>query len=117
MRVIIAGGREFTDRALMSRKLAHIFKDKTPDVVLTGKARGADTLGEQWARRNGVEVEEYYADWDGLGKRAGYVRNEAMAVSATHLVAFYDGQSKGTGHMITLGRKHGLEVRIVRYDS
>lgn len=122
MRLIIAGGRDFTDRSMMSRKLSKIlggadlgFGYEYPDVVLCGGARGADTLGKEWAKRHGVEVEMYHADWNGLGRRAGYVRNEAMAINATHLIAFYDGVSKGTGHMITLARKHGVEVKIVRY--
>ncbi len=115
MRLIIAGGRDFKDDELMGTKLELILGDELPDVVLCGMAAGADSLGYVWANANHVEVHEFPAEWDKFGKSAGYRRNEIMALNATHLIAFYDGESKGTRHMIDLARKEGLDVRIVRY--
>ena len=89
--------------------------------IVSGAARGADQLGEQYAKLVGYEVSKFPADWDGLGKRAGYVRNDEMAKYAMEnsnygvLIAFWDGKSKGTKHMIDLAEKNGLELHIVSF--
>ena len=115
MRLIIAGGRDFKDMPLLRKKMRSILDGKKVDVVLSGLAAGADSLGMCWANEFNIPIEEYPAQWDKFGKRAGYLRNELMAVNATHLIAFYDGESRGTRHMIDLARNEGLDVRIVRY--
>ena len=91
--------------------------------IVSGVARRADQLGEQYAKVAGYEVSKFSADWDRLGKRAGYVRNAEMAKYAMAdgnygvLIAFWDGKSKGTKHMIDLAKKSGLDVHIVRFDN
>ena len=118
MRLIIAGGRDFTDADMMEAKLHKILggsDHEWPDVVISGMARGADTVGWHWAKKHGVEVVEMPADWARYGRSAGYRRNEAMAQDATHLVAFWDGESRGTSNMIGIAKRDGLELRVVRY--
>lgn len=118
-RVIIAGGRDFSDYALLRRTmdtlLANI-NEGTSIVVVCGMARGADTLGEQYAKDRGYRVNYYPADWNAYGKAAGYKRNEQMAQNADALVAFWDGKSRGTKHMIDLGKKYQLKVRVKYYN-
>lgn len=92
-----------------------IGKPKIKIIIVSGKARGADTLGEQFAKEMGFEVEEYPADWDEYGKAAGAIRNEQMASNSEYLMAFWDGKSRGTAHMIKTARRKGLEVRIIKY--
>jgi hypothetical protein len=111
MRLIIAGGRDFEDYCLLCESMTGF----DPEVILCGKARGADTLGEQWARQNNIKVEYYPALWRTHGLAAGPIRNTEMAKNATHLLAFHDGKSKGTAHMIKVAQEHGLLVKIVRY--
>lgn len=83
--------------------------------------RGADTLGERFAKEFGLEVKRFIPDWDSLGKRAGYVRNAEMAKYSVEdgndgmLIAFWDGKSKGTKHMIDLANQYKLEVHVVNY--
>ena len=117
-RVIIAGGRNFDDyvilKCTMDKILANIVEGI---VVVCGMARGADTLGEQYAREKGYEVNYFPADWDKYGKSAGYRRNEQMAQNADALVAFWDGQSRGTKYMIDLAYRYGLKVRVIRYSK
>lgn len=94
-RVIIAGGRDFNDYRLLSATMDNLLKNIAEEtVVVCGQARGADTLGEQYARECGYRVDYYQADWKRFGKRAGYLRNEQMAQSADALVAFWDGESR-----------------------
>ncbi len=127
LRVIIAGGRDFNDYSLLRNSVIKIITDKTalPDlaVIVSGMARGADKLGVQFADEMGLEIVRFPADWDGLGKRAGYVRNVEMAKFASEdnndglLIAFWDGKSKGTKHMIDTAKRYGLEVHVVNYSS
>jgi predicted Rossmann fold nucleotide-binding protein DprA/Smf involved in DNA uptake len=109
-KVIIAGSREFDryeDVALVGDVLIN-----EGDVVVSGGARGADTLGERYARERGLQCLVMKADWDVLGKRAGYVRNRDMAIVSDMLIAFWDGKSKGTKHMIDLALEKGLKVFV-----
>lgn len=114
--VIIAGGREFKDYTLLEKTMDYLLRNVTDEItVVCGKARGADTLGEEYGRSRGYCIAEYPAEWYKYGKRAGYLRNEQMAKNADALVAFWDGQSKGTKHMIDYAIKQGLAVRVKRY--
>ena len=83
---------------------------------MSGHASGADSLGEKFAADHNLQCELYPADWDKHGKAAGPIRNAEMAEVADALIAFWDGQSRGTKSMIDLARKKGLQVAIVRYD-
>ena len=82
---------------------------------MSGHARGADKLGEAYAQSKGYDVKIMPADWETYGKSAGYKRNEAMAGVSDALVAFWDGKSRGTMHMINLAKAKGLRVHVVRY--
>ena len=57
------------------------------------------------------------ADWNKYGKRAGYLRNADMAKEAHALIAFWDGKSKGTNHMIQLAKQNYLTIKVVLYKS
>ena len=50
--------------------------------------------------------------WKTHQKRAGYLRNEAMANIATHAAIYYDGLSKGSSHMIKIAQEKGLSLRV-----
>jgi len=110
MRTIIAGSRDnVTFKQVSDAMQAAPFKITT---VISGTARGADRYGEEIARIYGIPVERYPADWDRYGKSAGYKRNEQMAEVAQALVAVWDGQSKGTKHMIDIAKKHELTIYV-----
>ena len=113
-KVIVAGSRSFDDFDLLQRKLDKLLAYLEDIEIVSGGAKGADTLGEQWAEIHDLPVKLFPADWDNLGRSAGYRRNEQMAQYATHLVAFWDGQSKGTKHMVETAKHLGLKVRVVR---
>ena len=127
LRVIIAGSRDFNDYELLKKSAIEIITKTTmlPDLtrIVSGGARGADTLGERFANEMGLEISRFIPDWDGLGKRAGYVRNAEMAKFAVEddndgmLIAFWDGKSRGTKHMIDLAKRYGLEVHVVNYKE
>lgn len=114
-KVIVAGSRDFTNYELLKMKLDSLLKNKYEVIIVSGAARGADQLGERYEKEKGFKISSHPANWDAFGKSAGYIRNEEMAKEADALVAFWDGVSKGTKHMIDLAHKHGIQVRIVRY--
>ena len=116
MRCIIAGGRDFTDYDLLVRSMEDFINEHgLPSFIISGCARGADTLGERFAKDVGIEVIRYPADWEKHGKRAGPLRNIEMANNAESLVAFHDKNSKGTAHMISEAQKRSLIVKVVNY--
>ncbi len=115
MKVIIAGGRNFCDYDKLRESCNNILVNQKEVEIVSGTAAGADTLGERYAQEKGYEVKKFPAQWDLYGKSAGYKRNQQMAEYADGLIAFWDGKSKGTKHMIDLANKMGLKVRVVRY--
>lgn len=113
-KVIVAGSRDFDDYPLLCWKLDRLLAQKMGDVeIVCGKARGADSLGEQYAKERGIPVRYFPADWRTLGQSAGYQRNTQMAQYADALVAFWDGRNKGTKHMIDTAQRFKLDIRVV----
>jgi hypothetical protein len=117
MKVIIAGGRFFDDYDLLKKKVSAILKNATNITIISGAAKGADTLGENYGYEMGYEVISMPANWEKYGKSAGYRRNEDMAKIADACICFWDGESRGTGHMINLAKQYNLQLRVIRYDK
>ena len=113
MKVIIAGGRTFNDYDLLCQKCDKALSLQSEIEIVSGTANGADKLGERYAIEKGYPIKQFPADWDQFGKGAGYRRNEEMAKYADALIAFWDGKSKGTKHMIDLANRHKLKVKVV----
>jgi ABC-type enterochelin transport system substrate-binding protein len=115
MRIIIAGGRNFNDYDKLKNSCDNILINQEDIVIVSGNANGADKLGERYGKENNSPIETYPAEWDKYGKSAGYKRNQTMADNADGLIAFWDGKSKGTKHMIDIATKGGLKVRVISY--
>ena len=119
-RVIIAGTRSFNDYELLRDSCNNLLSEKQRThtvVVISGTARGADQMGERYARERGYEIRQFPADWEQYGKSAGHIRNAKMADNADALIAFWDGESKGTKNMIDNARRKGLAVRVIQYQK
>jgi hypothetical protein len=115
MKIIIAGSRNFNDYNLLKTSCDKLLTQFTNIEIVSGTARGADKLGERYAGEKGYDIKQFPANWDKHGKSAGYIRNDEMAQYADMLIAFWDGTSKGTKHMIDLANKRGIKVEIVNY--
>ena len=115
-RVIIAGSRTCPEKDYeLFERVYKILKNLQEDIeIVSGTARGADRFGEWFASECGFKVKRFPAEWDKYGKSAGYIRNKEMADYATHLIALWDGVSRGTSHMIKLAKEKGLKVRVVK---
>lgn len=113
-RCIIFGGREFEDYEYLKNTMDKVLAD-TPNgelIIISGAARGADYLGEEWARERGIPYERYPADWKRYGKSAGYKRNLQMAEVADMAVGFEGGP--GTTMMFDILRKKNIPFKDAR---
>ena len=119
-KVIIAGSRGFSNYKLLREKCNEYLREKRKEyniIIISGGARGADTLGEKYAQDEGFSLEVFQANWNKFGKSAGFRRNEQMAEVADALIAFWDGKSHGTKHMIEIMENKKLLVRVVNYET
>ena len=112
MKVIIAGSREFDDYNTLCKVCDYMLQNQTEIEIVSGTAYGADQLGEKYAREHGYKLTYFPANWDKYGKSAGYRRNVEMAQYADAAIIFWDGRSKGTGHMIDIAKTHKLKLKI-----
>ena len=115
MKIAIVGGRDFNDYELLSEHMTP-FHTKC-DTVMCGEAKGADTLGKQWAEENYIDVKSFPADWDKYGKAAGPIRNREMVQESDFIVAFWDGKSRGTKNTIDNCLELKKNVMVVFYGE
>ena len=115
MKVIIAGSREFNDYKRLCKICDHLLSKQKNIEIVSGTAKGADQLGEKYANERGFLIKKFPADWNKCGKSAGYKRNIEMAEYGDALIAFWNGTSKGTKHMIDIANSKKLKVRVYMF--
>ncbi len=115
MKTIIAGSRNINSLAVLrdAIKQAERREGIIPSLIVSGCAKGVDTNGEDWSREQKLPLIRMPALWGKYGKSAGRMRNIEMADYAEALIAVWDGESKGTKHMIDTARYKGLKVYIL----
>ena len=113
MKVIIAGSRT---REPSVEEISRAMRDSGFDVieVVSGGARGADLCGEAWAEYSNIPISRFPAQWERYGISAGYRRNAEMGEYADAILAFWDGRSSGTKHMIEFMQAKGKPTSIIR---
>ena len=120
MKVLICGSRGFSNYNLLETVLDEIHAAMPIKEVVSGGAKGGDSLGEQWAYKNNVPIKQFLPDWKLYGKSAGFRRNKEMLryiypKKNRLVVAFWDGESHGTAHTIEEATAMHIVVKIVRY--
>ena len=116
MKLIIAGSRNFNSLEHYKLLEKEVFKIYNISEIISGGAKGADYLGEKFANKYNIKVTRYIPDWN-IGRYAGMKRNETMAKEGDYLIAFWDGKSKGTEHMIKYFSKLNKKYKIVKYND
>lgn len=112
MRLIIAGSRDIVDYHVMRECWRqYTYRDSVTEIV-SGGARGVDSLAIRLANDVNIPVTVMAANWDLHGRRAGYKRNAEMAEYGHSVLAIWDHQSRGTKHMIDVADNQGLYVEI-----
>ena len=109
-RILVCGGRDYGASPTERQHLCRVLDDLKPAVIISGAARGADRLAATWAKRHGVTLREYPADWKHEGRAAGIRRNARMhdTERPDYVVAFPGG--RGTAHMVRYARRRGTPV-------
>jgi hypothetical protein len=114
MKIAIVGSRDFDRFSLVVDYVNNLPKDT---VVISGGARGVDRIATVAARNAGLLVIEYPADWENGGKGAGFARNTLIVEQADRVVAFWDGDSKGTLDTLKKAAAAGKLVEVWGSDG
>lgn len=113
MRVVVFGGRDFHNERLAFKALDILHRKYKFTCVIDGAARGADTLGYRWAKKNGIPTERYAADWVKFKAAAGPIRNRQMIEEGKPELGVQFPGGKGTANMNMQLRKAGIPVQVV----
>src|ERR1700677_825377 len=99
IKVLVCGGRDFLDKQFVFKSLDAVHAEIPIAVLVHGNARGADTIGKEWAEAHPeIIIKCYPADWAKHGKAAGFIRNAQMLTESPDLVVAFPG-GNGTKHM------------------
>lgn len=120
--LLVAGSRGFNNYPMLKEKLDYLLQNQSGKEIhiVSGGAKGADTLAEWYAKERGYQMHVFPADWS-IGKSAGYRRNEQMHQFISQFpkrgcVCFWDGSSKGTQHNFELCKTYGTPLRKIMFQ-
>lgn len=116
MKVAIIGSRNFTDYDKLEEIVISLCTQST-EYIITGDAKGADSMAEQYAQKFSIPVKVIKPDWKKYGRGAGVVRNREIVCEADLIIAFWDGKSKGTSSGIKFAQKLEKNVHVVMIGS
>lgn len=126
-RIIIAGGRTFSNyEILFNHVMSYLISNNISldDIeIVSGCCEGVDKLGEKFAEENHIPVKRFPAEWTKYGKFAGLKRNQQMIDYANsdnnigHLIAFWDGNSRGTKYTIEHSKLANMSVEVINYEK
>ena len=120
LKLAIVGSRTFSDYSLLVETLkTHYFEESglAFNEIVSGGARGADSLAAEFAKVNNIKLTIFWPDWDKFGKSAGFKRNVQIVDYADEVLAFSVDNSKGTGYSIELARKQNKVVRVIEIEN
>lgn len=116
MKVAVVGSRNIDSYSLVKEELDIIFNNMNVGTIISGGAKGVDSLAERYARENKIPFIEILPDWRKHGIQAGVIRNTEIVDKCDVLVAFWDGSSKGTLDSINKATKKGKKVFIFKIN-
>jgi hypothetical protein len=111
MKTAIIGTRTFENYQQLCQIIGNL--EHKPTEIISGGASGADARAERYAQENGLLLTIHLPNWKAYGKAAGPMRNNCIIEDCDQLVAFWDGQSKGTSHSIKTARTKGKPTKVV----
>jgi len=115
MKLAIVGSRSFTDYDFFKHEIeTFIFENKLEiSTIISGGARGTDSMAEIYAKERKIPIEIFLPDWDLHGKKAGYLRNIKIVDASDYVVAFWNGISAGTKHSIDIAKQKEKKLKII----
>jgi uncharacterized protein YeaO (DUF488 family) len=111
-KIAVIGSRTFNDYSTASFYLKKLINNYHNVKLISGGATGADSIAEQFAKENNIEIEIYKPNWELHGKSAGFKRNYEIWDNADIGIAFWDGESKGTEHSFEISFNQGKDLFI-----
>ena len=118
LKIAIVGSRSFNDYECLCQVIAkHLSPSDKIDCVISGGAKGADSLSERYAREHGYPIKIYPAEWKLHGPAAGYIRNVDVINACDICFAFWDGGSKGTFDAMRLCEELGKPYHIYYFKK
>jgi len=114
MKIGVIGSRSFKDYSLLESTLNKVSDRLIISAIISGGAKGADSLAESYANRNGIETIVFKPDWS-IGKSAAAIRNQKIVENSDIIIAFWDGISKGTKMTIDIATSKNVKVLKVIY--
>lgn len=120
-RIIVCGGRDFSDYEYFQRSMRSVLSQYQDVLLVSGHAKGADSLAERFAKEAGIPIRVFPADWGTYGKAAGPIRNRQMLDFAKEenpvVIAFWDRKSRGTKNMLRQAWEAGVNARVFLYSN
>ena len=116
-RVVVAGSRDFKDYDRLAAELDKFLKGKKNVTIVSGTARGADRMGEQYAAEHGYKIDQFPAEWGKYHQGAGPIRNLQMVKTADAVVAFWDNESSGTKNIIDCARQENIPYKVISIST
>lgn len=113
MKIAIIGSRE-AGNINLEQELINRLGIFTNDTIISGGARGIDTLAAQVARKHGIRLLEFRPDYATYGRGATFVRNRQIVDEADVVIAFWNGTSRGTKYTIEYAKKKYVPVVIIK---
>ena len=89
---------------------------KNIENIVSGGAKGADTLGEKFSKKYGLNIIIYKPNWNLHGKKAGILRNTDIVEKSTHMIAFPSKYGKGTQDSIRKAENKKIPIKVLYID-
>jgi hypothetical protein len=116
MKVAVVGSRSFNDYEFLEKSILETLDVTDIDEIVSGGAYGADSLGVLFAKNHSKPYTIHHPNWDLYGRKAGFIRNREIVRDSDIVIAFWDGQSKGTKNTIELAEKQSKKTYIFFYS-
>lgn len=116
MNIAIVGGRDFNNYDILKNTLQNFIESgNLPSAIVSGGAKGADSLAEKFASEFNLEMIVFQPDYKRFGRGATSIRNTQIIENSDIVFAFWDGKSKGTLDSINKSKKMEKLLFIVNY--
>jgi len=112
MKLGVVGSRLFDDYDFVKDKILKTFDINEVDTIVSGGAKGVDTLGERFAEEFNLKKDITKPDWKKYGKGAAFIRNGDIVNNSDYLIAFPIKESGGTWDTIRKAEKAGKKVVV-----
>jgi len=113
----IVGSRDLTNYKTFLKYLERVISPDEVARVVSGGAKGVDSLARKWAKENYLPLTEHLPDWKAYGKSAGFRRNGKIIADSDLVIAFHVNESKGTAHSIRLANEQQKPLVIFAFTG